>query len=137
MKKLLIISLVLMFVFTGCEGCDSHHGVAVIIINETSHNVYYTEKQFGDDYNIKLPFGKKIRIYDGTDYGDEGLPVLGCFIFDDTLTLQYKPSDTFARTIYKNHEIEKPYDRKRNTQTNYYYTLTEEDYQNALRQSQR
>lgn len=134
MKKLIIINLFLILAFTGCDGCDTHHGVEIFVTNETSHHVQYHES--GYSYNIELPSGQKTSIF-VTNHGDDVLPVLGSFIFDDTLILQYTPSDTFSRSIYKNYEIEKPYDYKRNSQTYYYYTLTEEDYQNALQQNGR
>ncbi len=138
MKKLSVVSLILMFVCIGCQ-YDPNWEDVVYVTNETSHNVKYIENPYSSDYNvnIELPYGQKTGIV-VSGFPEEGIPpIFGSFIFDDTLTLQYSVNDTFSKNIHRNYEIEKRVDKKHNHVYYYYYTLTEEDYQNALQQNQR
>ena len=138
MKKLSVLSLILMFVCIGCH-YDSFWSDVVYVTNETSHNVKYIKNSYSSDYNIniELPYGQKTQIDESNQPGEGIPPIFGSFIFDDTLTLKYSVNDTFAKNIYRNYEIEKRVDTKYNHVYYYYYTLTEEDYQNALQQNQR
>ena len=136
MKKLSVVSLILMFVFIGCQ-YDPAVNEVFYVTNATSKNVKYIDKKYNRE--ISLPVGEKTEIIKTGGHSfiyPEGMN-FGNFIFDDTLTLQYSINDTFARNIYKKYETEKIVDKRHRHECFYNYTLTEEDFQNALQQNQR
>ncbi len=128
----------IIILLVSCIIEPSYKHDAFSVTNETSKNVTYI-----DDYEypieIIIPSGEKKQIIDRWER--EPTPPecmdFGCFVFDDTLTLQYHPRDTFSRNIYRNYEIEKISEKKYYHEAYYHYTLTEKDYQNALQQNQR
>ena len=141
MKKILLtLSLIIMVVsiLTGCQYDPLNHDT-FSVTNATSKNVKYIDN-YEYYYEIIIPSGERKQIinrWDRQQMSPKEIDYFGYFIFDDTLPLRYHPRDTFSRNIYKNYEIEKFSESKGGYEAYYHYTLTEEDYQNALQQNQR
>ena len=147
MRKIFLIALITCFGFS-CNK-DFRTESIFMVTNNSSHfvklkvfGVIHQNGQELTDTNFKIPHGQSVTIDYSIKTGEKDVdtdpmtepfvPVDSALIlFDDTLGIMYKPSDTNSRNILKKSSYTGGKTDKRVFR--YLYSITDEDYIKAVR----